>query len=161
MKKLIPFLVLPLLAFNYFDTVTYYPAEDTSGNTGVNISASSYQTLTYKFGTSRHGYDGFVEVVARLDTNRVGAVGDRDGATISIKPMFWDKVDKQLELSSQADQDSTIIISALDWGAIVNDNQVTLNISANLPPCDGAQVSITTGADGQVNARVELKVVKK
>lgn len=159
MKKFITFFCLLPLFCMAQEVTKIYPAENPTGKELTAVSASSYTTFTFAFpGTGfRSSYTGFCHTVIIVDSAS-GTVGNRNAFTASIKPTYYDVLTGIRKLSSEADQDSTTIVSAYDWGTTDDDDMVDITLATNLPPCDGAIVKIYTGANGQCKVRAFLEL---
>lgn len=155
---LLLFCLLPLIC-SAQEVTKIYPTEEPTGKQLTSVSASSYTQFTFVFpGTGfRSSYTGFCHTVIVIDSAS-GTVGNRNAFTASIKPTYYDISSGTRKLSSEADQDSTIIVSSYNWGTTDSDSRVDITLATNLPPCDGAIVRIYTGANGQCKVRAFLNI---
>lgn len=155
MKKLIILFLGLCSQLNAQDVYTIFPENSNSGSKWYTIASGANTTLTYNFGgqstTSKYG--GYTEVVCWADTVTIAG----DSLTVSIRPLFYNKVSGNLESSADTDADSVAVKDNFDW-AIGTDSQYKFNVGANLPPCDGAQVNVYNNDTAvSVMVRIELR----
>jgi len=136
-----------------------YPTSNPTGLNWTELTAESDTFFIFLLPRTsiNTNYSGVVQAVAYIDTAAAG-VEDSDSLTISIEPLYFDKVENALVRSSAADRDSVDIVNLYDWGATDADSTYDISAIADLPPCQGARVNVYAGLSAACRIRVELHI---